>query len=98
MAARKKARKKKARKKTARKKAPSLMKAVERELGGLSKRFDRQMDRLGSGLDKTQRDAGREAARLLRQARTRLDKTLVKLERSVRPKPARKKKATRKKA
>lgn len=131
MAAKKKTTRKKAAKRSTRKKTTKrstrkkkmngakLLKAADRELTAVAKRIDKQIDRMGKEMRKAERQAARETARLLRQARTKLDKlpvkgssewnkflrqskkdlskTLGSLERSVKPKPVRKKKKTAKK-
>ena len=73
------ARKKTARKKSIQRKAnpKGLLHAADRELAQLSKRFDRRMVGLGRGIQKAEREAGREAAKLLHQARAKLDKMNV---------------------
>ena len=97
-----------------------MIDAADRELAMLSKRIEKQMARVEREIHKAERDLGREAAKLLHQARGKLDmmqvrgssewvkflreskrdlsKTLGKVERVIRPKPAAKKKTAKKKS
>lgn len=76
MAARKKTtRKKSARKKSARKKGGAkLIDTIEKELADLSKTVDKRVNTLRKEVDKAERKAGTEGARLLREAKKRLNK------------------------
>jgi hypothetical protein len=81
MTAKKKtARKKSTRRKTARKSRPnakSLLHAADRELAQLSNRFETQLALVGRETQPPPPHPGREAAKLLRQARAKLDKMQV---------------------
>jgi hypothetical protein len=69
LAARKKSAKKKAARKTAAKKRASMRAAVDRELHDLAKRTEREIKKLERTIDAAQAEAGREAAKLIHQAR-----------------------------
>ena len=76
MATRKKTTRKKAgRKKITRK---ALIKEIDKELAGLSKAVDKRLAPLLKEIDKAERQAGSEGARLLREARKRLNRVEIK--------------------
>ena len=84
MAARKKTTRKTARKKTGRKKAArkktggQLLKSIDKELSDLSKAIEKNLAPLRKEIDKAERKAGTEGARLLREARSRLNQVEIK--------------------
>jgi ElaB/YqjD/DUF883 family membrane-anchored ribosome-binding protein len=70
--------KKSSRKKSTRKSASRLGGMIDKDLGDLSKRIEKQVRELGRDLDRAQVQAARRAARLLHQARSELNKVPVK--------------------
>jgi len=70
-----------AKKKTTRKKARTGRRgldALEKELAGLSKSIDKSLAPLRKEIDKAERQAGTEGARLLREARRRINQLEIK--------------------
>jgi len=79
MAARKTTRKKTTRRKTAaRKSTKTLVDSVEKEIADISKALDKQLAPLRKQIDKAERQAGTEGARLLREARKYLNAIEIK--------------------
>jgi hypothetical protein len=79
VAARKKtARKKKVTRKKTRAKGGALIKAIDKELSGLSKAIDKRLAPLRKEIEKAERQAGSGGARLLREARKRLNEIEIK--------------------
>jgi hypothetical protein len=83
------ARKKTVRKKASRKKSPAsrarrpkggaqLLEAIDKELSDLSKAVDKNLAPLRRQIEKAERQAGREGARMLREARKRLNEVEIK--------------------
>jgi hypothetical protein len=67
------------RKKTARKKTGGqLLKSIDKELSDLSKAIEKNLAPLRREIDKAERKAGTEGARLLREARSRLNQVEIK--------------------
>jgi hypothetical protein len=69
MAARKKSAKKKSTRKKAAKKKASMGATIDRELRDLAKRMEQEIKKLERTIDAAQVQAGREAAKLIHQAR-----------------------------
>ena len=79
MAARKKtARKKKATRKKRSARGGGLIGAIDKELSSLSKTIDKNLAPLRKEIEKAERQAGSEGARLLREARKRLNQIEIK--------------------
>lgn len=79
MAARKTTRKKSARRKTKlSKRGARLIDSIEKELADLSKSIDKRMGPLRKEIEKAERQAGSGGARLLREARRKLNQLEIK--------------------